>query len=132
MFGKIRDTLDKGVAAFSVKSESLVETSRTKTAINSARQRMNAQFSALGQNVYTLWRSGRDLSEVEEDLRQIRATEEEIAELEKHLEEIKAEEERLLGTAQSAPVSGGRFCTNCGKALAAGARFCEECGTQVG
>lgn len=130
MFGKIRDTLDKGVAAVSVKSESLVETSRTKTAINSARQRMNAQISALGQNAYTLWKNGRDFSELEEDLRQIRTIEEEIAGLEKHLEEIRAEEERLLGTAQ--PVTGSRFCSNCGKALAAGTRFCDECGTPVG
>lgn len=131
MFEKIKGTLDKGVAAVSVKSEALVETSRTKTALNSARQRMAAEFGALGQTVYSLWRSGQDITAITEELERIQDIENEIAELEKRLEQIKEEESRILNAPQAAPVSSGRFCSNCGKPLASGSRFCGECGTPV-
>lgn len=131
MFGKLKSTLDKSVAAVSVKSESLVETSRTKTAINNAQQKMGLEFNALGQKVYSLWRTGQDLTDIKEDLKRIQELEGEIADLEKRLVEIKEEESRLLATPQANPVPSGHFCSNCGKALAAGSRFCDECGTPV-
>lgn len=136
MLEKLKNTLDKGVAAVSVKSESLVESSRTKTAISNARRKKDDELAALGSKVYTAWQAGQFSVElIAEDLNRIQEIEQEIASLNQRLEQIKAEEDRILGTAQKAApapaAAGGGFCSNCGKALAAGTRFCDGCGTPV-
>ncbi len=58
MFKSIKDTLDKGVAAVSVKSESIVESSRVRTAIATAQKTMDQELSALGVKCYNSWLSG--------------------------------------------------------------------------
>ena len=133
MFEKFKDTLDKSVAAVSVKSESLVESSRTKTAINNTQKKMDAELSALGGKVFKAWQAEQFSMElITEDLNRIQALENEVAALKTRLEQIKEEEGRILGTQQkAAPAAGGGFCSNCGKALIAGSRFCDECGTPV-
>ena len=109
MFDSLKDTLNKSVAAVSVKSETLVESSRIKSAISNAQKAFYGEFAS------------------------IQGIEQEIAELNARLEQIKAEEDRILGAAQkpAAPAAGSVFCTSCGKALAAGSRFCDGCGAPV-
>lgn len=135
MFESLKGTFDRGVAAVSVKSETLVETSRTRTAINAAQKNLEARLAALGERTYNLWKNDQlDFAQLEEDLLQIRAVEAEIQTLNEYLEQIKQEESRILGTSQKSAHSaseGGSFCSNCGKKLPAGSRFCDECGTPV-
>lgn len=129
MLEKLRGTFDKGVAAVSVKSETLVESSRTKTAISSAQRRMDSELDALGRNIYLTWKNGQfSLEQFQADFERVLSIEQEVATLTAHLEEIKQEELRILGTPTK---SAGCFCSNCGKALPAGSRFCDECGTPV-
>lgn len=136
MLEKLKGTFDKGIAAMSVKSETLVESSRTKTAISSAQKKMGLQLNELGMKLYQAWKSGqRSLEGFAEDFESIQAIEQEIASLSSYLEEIKREEGRILGGQTPPPQpqsAGGCFCTRCGKALPAGSRFCDECGTPVG
>jgi len=130
MFNKLKGTFDRSVAAVSVKSETLVESSRTKTAITSAQNQITALTNALGQKVYQSWKAGNtDVSVFAEDLEHIVQLEQEIAALKQHLEEIKEEENRILGNTTQAAAS---FCTNCGKQVAAGSKFCDGCGTPIG
>lgn len=138
MFENLKGTFDRSVATVSVKSEVLVETSRTKTAIAAAQKKLDGQTAALGVKIYTFWKNGQnDMALFQEDLRAIQATEKEINALNDRLEQIKQEESRILGTPQESAVvstttnEGASFCSNCGKALAAGSRFCGECGTPV-
>lgn len=134
MLEKLKGTFDKGIAAVSVKSETLVESSRTKTAMNSAQKKMEAQMSALSMKIYQAWKAGeRSLESFTADFESIQATEQEIASLSSYLEDIKREENRILGgqKQQQSQSAGGCFCTKCGKALPAGSRFCDECGTPV-
>lgn len=138
MFDNLKDTLNKGVAAVSVKSETLVESSRIKSAISNAQKRMSGELSDLGSKFYNSWKAGQASVEAfAGELASIQGIEKEIAELNGRLEAIKAEEDRILGAAQKpaapvpAPAAGSIFCTNCGKALPAGSRFCDSCGTPV-
>ena len=138
MFENLKGTFDKSVAAVSVKSEVLVETSRTKTAISAAQKKFDTQIAALGRKVYTFWKNDEnDLTLLQEDLHAIQTTEAEIDALNDRLEQIKQEENRILGTSQNftanSAASNGTvlFCRNCGKALGAGSRFCINCGTPV-
>ena len=134
MFDSLKDTLNKGVAAVSVKSETLVESSRVKSAISNAQKKLEAEKAALGIKLYQSWKDGTASMELfADDFARMQGIEEEINGLNARLAQIKAEEDRILGAAQrpAAPAAGTVFCTNCGKALPAGSRFCDECGTPV-
>lgn len=134
MFDSLKDTLNKSVAAVSVKSETLVESSRVKSAMGGAQKRLEAEKDALGAKLYQAWKDGTASMDIfTEDFARIQGIEDEIAALNARLVQIKAEEDKILGGPQRpAPAPGTVFCTNCGKALAAGSRFCDECGTPVG
>ena len=131
MLEKLKGTLDKGVAAMSVKSESLVESSRTRTALSTTQKSIQAAIDALGAKFYSSWSGGQvDLAGLEEDCRKIRSLEAEAASLQDRLARIKAEEDQILGgQRRDAPASV--FCTRCGKRLEAGSRFCGDCGAPV-
>ena len=131
MIEKIKGTFDRGVAAVSVKSETLVESSRTKMTIANTQNSIDAEISALGRKFYDAWKEGYfSQDSFIADLERIRSMEDEIVALKEHLEEIKREENRVLGTQQKN--LGVIYCRNCGRQLAADSRFCDECGTQVG
>ncbi len=141
MFDSLKDTLNKGVAAVSVKSETLVESSRVKSAISNAQKKLEAEKAALGVKLYQSWKDGTASMELfADDFARMQGIEDEITGLNARLAQIKAEEDKILGSAQrpaapaaqaAAPAAGTVFCTNCGKALPAGSRFCDECGTPV-
>lgn len=142
MFDSIKDTLNKSVAAVSVKSESLVESSRVKSAISNAQKKLDAELSSLGIKFYVNWKAGNtDMGLFTEDLARIQGVEQEIDTLKTRLNQIKAEEDKILGSAQkpvvaapvnaAAPAGNVIYCSKCGKALTAGSRFCDECGTPV-
>jgi len=131
MLEKLKGTFDKGVAAVSVKSESIVESSRTRTAINNAQKNMDAAIAALGAKLYNAWLSNDvDMAVLEEDCKKIQDIHAEVTSLKERLEKIKEEESQLLGSSKK-PADGAVFCSNCGKKLDASARFCDECGTAV-
>ena len=134
MFDSLKDTLNKSVAAVSVKSETLVESSRTKSAISNTHKKLDSELNALGIRFYRSWQAGQASVEAfAEDFARIQEIEKEIETLKARLDQIKAEEDKILGNNQrpSGPAPGTVFCTNCGKALPAGSRFCDECGTPV-
>ena len=134
MFDSLKDTLNKGVAAVSVKSETLVESSRIKSAISNAQKRMTSEMNELGAKFYNSWQAGQASVEAfSAEFASIQSIEQEIAELNVRLEQIKAEEDKILGVSQkpAAPAAGSVFCSNCGKALPAGSRFCDGCGSPV-
>lgn len=135
MFDSLKDTLNKSVAAVSVKSETLVESSRIKSAISNAQKRMTAEMNELGARFYHRWKAGQaSVEDFAAEFAGIQAIEKEIEDLNLRLEQIKAEEDKILGAAQkpAAPAAGSIFCTNCGRALPAGSRFCDSCGAPVG
>lgn len=135
MLDSLKDTLNRSVATVSAKSETLVESSRVKSAISAAQKKMEAGQLTLGVKLYQSWKTGEtNIDLFAEDLERIKEVEEEINGLNARLEQIKAEEEaRILNNipVSSSGATGAIFCTNCGRPLPAGSRFCDECGTPV-
>ena len=137
MFDSLKDTLNKGVAAVSVKSETLVESSRIKSAISNSQKRMTSEINALGAKFYNSWKAGQASVEAfAGDFAGIQAIEKEIEELNARLEQIKAEEDKILGSASrpASPYAAGApavYCPRCGKALPPGSRFCDDCGAPL-
>ena len=131
MFKSIKGTFDKGVAAVSVKSESIVESSRTRTAIATAQKNMDQEINALGVKFYNSWLAGSiDREELEAACQKIKAIQAELAELRGRLAQIKEEESQILG-GQKKAAGDTVFCVNCGKKLPGGVRFCDACGAPV-
>ena len=134
-----KDAFDKSLAAVSVKSETLVESSRIRTAIASTQKSMDAAVTALGIKYYNSWLAGNiDQEEIEAECQKIKEISTEWATLKPKLEQIKAEERQILGGQKKPAVVPSEvlagesvFCANCGKKLDADARFCDECGTPV-
>lgn len=137
MFDSLKETLNKGVAAVSVKSETLVETSRVKASINSAQRQLEAEKAALGAKLYQSWKDGAASMDLfAGDFARMQGIEAEISGLNARLVQIKAEEEKILGAQRpaaqaSVPEEPALFCPKCGKSLPAGSRFCDQCGTPL-
>lgn len=130
MFKSIRGTLEKGVAAVSVKSESIVESSRARTAIATVQKNIDLATAELGGKFYNSWASGSvDQEEMEAACQKIKEMYVELAALQARLEKIKEEESQILGSQKKA--GDALFCINCGKKLSPGVNFCDGCGTPV-
>ena len=79
MLEKLKNKLSQGVAAVTVKSESLVETTRTKANISTKQKESDALQLALGSKVYAAWKQGSvTIDMFTEDLNAISAIEAEI------------------------------------------------------
>lgn len=134
MLEKLKSSIEKGVAAVSVKSESLVESSRVRTAISNTQRNMDEAIRQLGVSFYNSWVSADlDVDKLKAECERIKAMADEIENHKARLEKIKEEENQILGNQKKATPEPGKsnFCTGCGKRLDPGARFCNECGTQV-
>lgn len=130
MAGKIGDMFNKGIATISVKSESMVEISRNKTAIANAQKAFDEGITRLGQRLYADWKNGAvDLNTYAPEVEHIMQIERDIEGFKRRMEEIKVQENAILGQSNN---KGSMFCSNCGKQLPPGSRFCDGCGTQVG
>lgn len=126
MLKKIKGTLDRGLATMSVKSESLVETGRTKAAIANLEDRLHDAEAALGKRFYELWKQGgRETAELAEELTAVDSLCAERDKLSARLEQIRREEEALLSK------TSGRFCMHCGKPAEDDAKFCMHCGSPL-
>lgn len=132
MLEKLKDTFDKSVAAVSVKSEALVESSRVRSQISVLQKKIDAGFAQLGSMFYGNWLAGNfQTEELAAECEKLKAFADEIEAHKERLQQIKSEESKILGTHKNAPVQTPVFCTNCGAKLDPNARFCTECGTQV-
>ncbi|MBQ9459321.1 MAG: zinc ribbon domain-containing protein [Oscillospiraceae bacterium] len=132
MLEKLKGTFDKSVTAVSVKSETLVESSRVRSQIATAQKNLDAGLAALGSTLYNNWLAGDvQMEALTAECERLKAFADEIEGHKARLEQIKQEESKLLGTKKSASAPAAVFCTNCGAKLSPGTRFCNECGTQV-
>ena len=133
MLERLKNTFDKSLAAVSARSESLVESSRIRTAINTSQKAMEDGIRALGGSFYNSWCSGCvNVEALMTECERIHGISEEIESLKLRLEKLKAEESQILGGQQKAAEAGKPlFCSECGKKLESDARFCDGCGTPV-
>lgn len=130
MLEKLKNTLDRGIATVSVKSESVVETSRIRAQLLSLQKQRADKVSQLGGEVYEMWNGGVENRErVEQLCGEIRGIERTIDEQDRRLAQVRAEEQQRLGGQPAAQPDV--FCPACGAKNQAGARFCVSCGNRL-
>ena len=99
MLGKLKDKLDRGIATVSVKSESMVETSRIKSHIQNYQRQQTTLITQLGNEMYAMWKAGEmNRERFEQVCKEIYGFEQAIAEQNRRIEQIRVEEQQLLGT----------------------------------
>lgn len=126
MFGKMKNSLDKGVAAVSVKSGVFVETSKIKTYIANLQDEIVTLKKELADATYQMWiNSTFDEDGLDRLCREIYSKEEEIANQERKIEEIINQSKQILGEKEKI-----NKCS-CGLINAPTANFCIECGKKI-
>ena len=148
MLEKLKSSLDRGIAAVGAKSESIVETSKTRLAINNAQKAMESELTNLGYKLYCDWKNGAvDLNTYAADLERIGQIDQDLGAYRSRLEQLKQEETRAAESRVAEPVSANPqpvpvnpqpteaqapvFCIRCGRQLAPGSHFCDGCGSRV-
>lgn len=123
LFGKVKDSLERGVEAVSAKSNEIVEVTRLKGANAMLQDEMNGLKVQLGNACLLRWKAG----ELEDDAfaslcMEIAEKEREIEENVHKIEAIKMAAERMNQQNESGILCG------CGKVNRPGAKFCVNCG----
>lgn len=133
-FDKVKESLDKGVTAASIRSKELLETQQVKSKLGALQDQRKAALEELGTTVYGMVGSGGlDEASLRERCEAIASLDAQIAEKEEALRQIHARAEEALGKpGVAAAPAGGGFCSGCGTQLAEGAKFCPGCGQKVG
>ena len=125
MFDKLKNSFDKGIATVSVKSESMVETSKIKSTISNLQKTLADCTQNLGVLVFTAWKENRmDDPAIIELCQQMQEIEKNITQQRARLDQVKREETEILGTNKPTAC----YCSSCGKPNSAQARFCAACG----
>ena len=154
LWGKMKDSLEKGVEAVSVKSNEIVEVTRIKGTNAMLQEEMNDLKIRLGNACLLRWKAGELEDETFSSLcMEIAEKEREIEDNIQKIEAIKMTAERMNRQNEAGILCGcgkmnqpgAKFCVNCGNDLSGGesemknctcgavvrgdAKFCPKCGT---
>lgn len=132
MFGKIKESIDKGIVSVSVKSSTYLEIEKLKTKVGNTAGKMDIAASEMGAAVYSQWKSGSvNMEYIGTVCTYIKELEEEIAVYQAQIGQLEQEKVKILGGDEAVPGTAG--CGNgitcaCGYVNEQGARFCINCG----
>ena len=126
LFNKLKQGLDKGVTAASVKSKEVIESTKLKSQIRDLQGRKRESLEELGNIVYTMFLQGSfDESRVREKAAAVAALDDQIKQKEAEEKDIHLKAQEAMGK----PKMGG-VCS-CGAELPVGAKFCGKCGRKI-
>lgn len=121
----LKETIDKSVAAVSIKSGEFVEITKCKTRIGNLERQMEEHKTALGAVALRQWKEGeRNQDELDEICVILSQTEQEIAELQENISKLQNANRQLLGSQEEV------IC-QCGISNRAGVKFCYACGRKL-
>lgn len=126
VLGKMKNSFEKGVAAVSIKSNELVETTKLKSANAGLEDQILELKTQLGDAYLEHWKAGT-LASVDflRFCREMMEIEAEIDANLKRIEEIKTAAERLEQQ------NAGIIICACGKPNRVGSKFCVNCGVKL-
>lgn len=128
MFGRIKDSIDKGIISMSVKSSTYVETEKLKTKVENTAGKIKAASTEMGAAVYEQWKAGAvKMDYVETMCGHMKEMENEIAGYQAQIDKLEQEKAKILGADESTEIGIVKICT-CGCANGSAAKFCVQCG----
>ena len=129
--GKMKDSLNKGVATISTGSKNVIEKTKINSFISTFEEEKKQLLEALGNKIYTYSiNNGGDIprEEIENLLHEISKRIEQIAEQNKKLEELDSEMKKVTGKS----VEGLTVECECGYENSINSVFCAKCGRRIG
>jgi len=135
-FGRLKSSVNRGVATISVKAGSTIEKTRIKTHIDTLRTEIDKLLSEAGSRGYEIWCSGAvDYAVLGQIFMTVAAKKQEIAELRRELEELPEKENQILGKTENTrpreTAVQASFCSVCGTQISPEAKFCVKCGARL-
>lgn len=135
-FSKLKQAMDRSVAAVGVKAASSLEKAKLRTYIDSLQEDADRRTRELGAAVYALWRGGaEDRSGLEplcialaEKLAEVERTAQALEQIDQRDRRIFGEEESRPSPPQSAAIYS---CGDCGVLYDAPVKFCRVCGRPI-
>lgn len=132
MFGKIKESIDKGIVSVSVKSSTYLEIEKLKTKAGNIAGKMDIAASEMGAAVYSQWKDGSvNMEYIETVCTHMKELEEEIAGYQAQIGQLEQEKAKILGgdgTVARAAGRGNGITCECGCVNEQEARFCINCG----
>lgn len=136
-FEKFKSSINRGVAAVSVKTTASLEKAKIKAQIDTLSSDVQKMMPAVGEAFYLMWQRGdTDFSRLYEHLEVIRQKKEEIASLNAEYAAVDQRNNQIINSGEGAVITAsamvsGNVCPNCGTAYTDGARFCGKCGNKL-
>lgn len=128
MLEKFKQTIDKGVATVSVKSNEFIEITKLKTQNTTLDKEIDLLKKQLGAAYYGQWKAKQVNPEAFEDIcSEISAKEETIESNLEKIDALQRENEQILGV----QAQGGTVECSCGKVNSSTAKFCISCGSKL-
>lgn len=126
LFNKLKQGLDKGVTAASVKSKEVIESTKLKSQIRDLQGRKREVLEELGNIVYTMFlQGGFDDALLREKAAALAALDNQIKQKEAEEKDIHIKAQEAMGKPKMAGVC------SCGAELPVGAKFCGKCGRKT-
>ena len=130
IFGKVKDSLNKGVVTVSTGSKSMLEKTKINSMIKTLEEEKKKLIEALGNKTFTYFCANpeKDLSraEVFTICNEIHIRNEQIAQYNKRIAELDAEMDLVKGNASKV----NSIC-QCGFVNKPDAKFCVKCGSKL-
>ena len=132
MFGKIKESIDKGIVSVSVKSSTYLEIEKLKTKVGNTAGKMDVVASEMGAAVYSQWKDGSvNMEYIGTVCTHMKELEEEIAGYQAQIGQLEQEKAKILGgdgTVYGIAGRGNGLTCDCGSVNEQEARFCISCG----
>ena len=120
---KVKQGIDKGVTAVSVKSKEMVEVAKIKNQLSILKGQQESAFFLLGETVYQMYlQNGFNEEKVRAKCEMIALLSSQIHEKEVDLKQLHVKAEEALGKA---------FCAVCESELSERAMYCSNCGEKI-
>lgn len=128
MLGRFKQTIDKGVATVSVKSNEFIEITKLKTQNTALEKEIDSMKQQLGAAYFSQWKADRlETDSLGELCAEIKAKEDLIADNLEMIDTLQRKNEEILG---AKPEEGEIVCA-CGKPNSPTAKFCINCGSKL-
>lgn len=96
LFGKLKNTVDKGAKIITTKSSSLIDENKLKLEINSLKKKKIDLLTEIGTKVYEANPLNFAIDQLADELTEVNSLDNEIGLLEKEIEHIKLEAEEKM------------------------------------
>lgn len=93
LFGKLKNTVDKGTKIITTKSSSIIDENKIKLEINALKKKKNELLIEIGTKVYKANPLNFSIDQLADELTEVNRVDNEIALLEKEIEHIKQDTE---------------------------------------